>query len=113
MGALAVPAVQAALASAAVGAASAQVQGGKARRSQQRISQASLTAQKEQARTKRIASAKEVEAQRQSNVSSDRLAKAKGQQISSSALSQRGIASRPITSFSDIGKSVLDEGNNA
>jgi hypothetical protein len=106
------PAIIGALISGVMGAGSADIQGRAARRSQQRIAEANLKYSREQAREKRVASSQEVEAQRQSDVSSDRLAKAKGRQISSSALSQRGIASRPITSFSDIGKSVLDEGNN-
>lgn len=103
------PAIVGALISSGVGAASAAVQGAQSRRAQKRTTAAQLQAQREQARQSRIASAQEVEAKRQGELSADKLAKAKGAQISSGALAQRGIKARPVTSFADISKAVLDE----
>lgn len=104
------PAIIGALISSGVGAAGSAIQGQKQRSSQRRIASERNRQQKELSRQERVASAKEVEEGRQAETAASRLAKAKGQQVASSALRQRGIAPRPISSFADIGKAVLDEG---
>ena len=97
--------------SALLSAGGQQIAASQGRRSQRRVAAANLQAQEERARKTRIASGQEVEAKRQADVAADRLARAKGQQISASALRQRGIAPRPISSFADVSRAVLDEGN--
>jgi hypothetical protein len=104
------PAIIGALFSSGVGAASAAAQGNAQRRAQKRIAKESLKSSADLARKGRVASGQEVEAERQAGVASDKLAKAKGRQISNTALAQKGIKARPVKSFADISQAVLDEG---
>lgn len=93
------------------GAGASAVQGQQSRAAQGRLAREQAEKQRRLATEKRIASAKDIESERQAKIAADRLSKAKGMQVSGSALAQKGIQKRPVASFADISKAVLDEGN--
>ena len=79
--------------------------------SQERIARERLRREEKLKKNQRIASSREADQARTATQAASRLAKARGTQASNVALAQKGIKKRPLASFSDISRAVLDEGN--
>ena len=79
-------------------------------RAQKRIAREGLAQSRELNRRKRVAELANVEAERQSKRTRNRLMAAGAQQLQNRALVQRGIQGRDFGSFRGISQNVLDEG---
>jgi len=97
--------------SALLSAGSSAVQGSKARSSQRRVAAQRLENQKRIARKQSTQELAKITRERQSQQDASRLARASATSASGKSLAQRGIKARPLASFSDITRTVLDEGN--
>lgn len=100
------------IASSLISAASSQVAASKQRSSSRKIAAAKLEQDRKLARAERSAQLEGVEKERQSARAQDRLVAAKGTQLSNQALGLKNIKARPLKSFSDITRNVLDEGSS-